>query len=115
MRIYKIVKATITAAAALAITAAPVLGADVNSTGVINSGDKASFNTNTTNNSSTNVVNNTSASVSQAVNATSNTGHNNVDGNISLGGAGASVNTGTATVNTALGVTANKNETAVAG
>lgn len=115
MRIQKIVRGTITAAAAFAISLAPVIAADVNSTTLINSGDKVHVDTSTENNSSVAVSNSNSAHVDQSVTAKAVTGGNSASENITLGGAGTTINTGAAGVNTVLGVTANKNETAVAG
>jgi hypothetical protein len=114
MRIAKLTRATITAAAAFAIAVSPAIAA-VNDTSVINSGDHVDVNSSTNTSSSTFVNNNNSAAVNQTVNASSNTGGNDANGNISLGGAGTSINTGAAAVNTALSVEANLNQTGISG
>jgi hypothetical protein len=114
MRIAKITKTAIVAAAAFTMAVAPAFAA-VNDTSVINSGDHVDVNSSTNTSSTVAVTNTNTATVKQHVDAAANTGGNDANGNISLGGAGATINTGAAAVNTALEVQANQNETAIAG
>jgi hypothetical protein len=114
MRIQKIAKAAITAAAAFALTTAPAF-ALVNDTTVINSGDDAVVNSSANQTSVVEVENTNTAFVDQNVDAVANTGGNDANENISLSGAGASINTGAATVGTSLNAEANKNFTAIGG
>lgn len=115
MRIQQIAKATITAAATFTLAVAPAFAATTGATSVINSGDKATVNSNTSSNSSVSVVNDNVAKINQEVNAKAVTGGNTASGNITLGGGGTTINTGAAGVTTNLGVDVNKNNTAVAG
>lgn len=115
MRIEKIAKATITAAATFALAVAPAFAATTGGTSVVNSGDHATVNSTTSSNSSVAVSNSNSAHVDQNVNAKAVTGGNTASGNITLGGGGTSIQTGPAGVTTNLGVDVNKNNTAVSG
>ncbi len=101
---------------ALFMLAAAIPGAaraEVNDTSVINSGDNAFVSSSATETTNINVQNTNTAFVNQEVNATANTGHNSADGNISLGGTAATINTGAAVVDASLSTVANSNTTAI--
>lgn len=80
---------------------------------VVNTGDHTSVNNTMTDTKSVTVTNSNNASVQQALNATTNSGHNHLNGNISgmgMGGGSTQLTTGGAAVGANFQVTANENK-----
>lgn len=104
--------ATVAASSAL-IFAAPIAAFASDATTIVNSGDNATVYTSSNQNSAVTVNNTNTALVNQMVNASTNTGDNKANGNISTGTTGTSIVTGDAGVTANFNVDANRNTTVV--
>lgn len=86
-----------------------------NETGVINTGNDSNFESSADCESAVGVNNTNNAAVSQRVNAYANTGRNQANGNISIGGNAGVINTGNAKVNVVMVADVHDNITGIGG
>jgi len=82
---------------------------------IVNTGDNLTSDTQTSVDNTTTVTNNNVADINQVVNANANTGNNQANRNIAIGGDAGVIQTGNATVNTVLSANANLNHTVISG